>query len=80
MEEEISIRQGLLPYNPGGSHQVERWRVQEKLKEVEEDQENEEQAKKKWEKELVDDVLGVHQKPFFDESEERQKGEGKQKN
>ena len=30
-------------------------------------------------KEVVEEVQGVHQKSFYDESEERQQGEGKHK-
>ena len=56
----------------GRSHQVERWRVQEKRKE-------EKWKKRKKKKEMVEEVQRDHHKSEHDENEERQQGKGKQK-
>ena len=64
----------------GGSHEVERWRLQEKRKEeVEEEEEEEKEEGEVQKKEIVEEVRRAHHQFVYDKNEERQKEGGKQK-
>ena len=68
----------------GRSHQVERWRIQEKRKEEKWKKRKKRKKKEKEEgevqkKEMVEEVQRAHHKFVYDKNEERQKEEGKQK-